>query len=468
MNSMPPADWYPDPNDNRFIRYWNGAEWTADRRPVVTGAGGQTEQRATQDLRVPLFGARAYARQQSQELSDLQVENHRLREQLERTGGLEIAAMRQLRDQLAAQITTEQAHLDELRAEIVNTRDEQMLQEIGIYEYHHPLSNSVHHRAELEDLQRQIKAMARQDGRAIVASTPWIVRDSVTEGRRMVKEYSKLMLRAYNAEADNLVRDLKPYKLPTALKRLDKAASTIDRLGRTMDLCIAPEYHRLRRRELELTATHLEEVAYQKQLEHEERDRQREERKAQQEMARERTRIDREMKRYRGVLAEYELAGKEDSSDAEEVRDKLKELDFRRQRTVYQSMHTAAGYLYVISNIGAFGEDRPMVQIGFTRRYHWQDRIRELSNTAVPFPFDVHVALHSDKAADIEAELHRRLADRRVNRVNQRREFFYATPAEVRAHLEDLTDVRLLEFTELAKAIDYRKSCALERNTTSE
>ncbi|MCC3314740.1 DUF4041 domain-containing protein [Nocardia africana] len=466
MNSTPPADWYSDPEDNRFIRYWNGAEWTADRRPVAATDGGPIEHSAGQGSKVPLFGARAHAKRQSQELADLQAENRKLREQLERTGSLEIAEIQQLRDQLASQIASEQALLDELRQEIIHTRDEQMLQEIGIYEYHHPLSNSVNHRAELEDLHRQIKAMARQDGRAIEASTSWVVRGSVTEGRQMVREYSKLMLRAYNAEADNLVRSLKPYKLPTALKRLDKVAFTIERLGRTMDLRVAPEYHRLRYRELEVTAAHLEEVAYQRQLERDERDRQREERKAQQEMARERARIDREEKQYRHTLAEFERVGKGSTSDADRVRDKLKELESHRQRVDYQATNTSAGHVYVISNIGAFGDG--MVHIGFTRRFDPEERIRDLSNTAVPFPFDVHVMLYDDDAAGIEAELHRRLADRRVNRINERREFFYATPAEVRELLQEVTKGKLLEFTELAEAVDFRQSRAAAQGTSQE
>ncbi|WP_228000728.1 DUF4041 domain-containing protein [Nocardia australiensis] len=467
MNSTPPPNWYTDPENDRLIRYWNGTEWTDDRKPAPPPAQGsvQTEQGAVQASKVPLFGARAHAKRQSHELTEALAENRRLREQLAGLGGLEAAELQRLRDQLATQIADEQALLDDLRTHVVHTRDEQILQEIGIYEYHHPLSDSVVYRDELQHLQGEIKARARRDGGAIEGSKTWTVNGSVTEGRKMIREYSKLMLRAYNAEADNLVRGLKPYKLRTALERLDKIAFTIERLGKTMQLRVAPEYHRLRYRELEVTAAHLEQLAQQKQLERDERDRQREERRAQQEMARERTKIDREEKQYRSTLTEFELAGKGNTSDADEVRDKLKELEDRRQRVDYQATNTAAGYVYVISNIGAFGEDRPMVHIGFTRRFDPEDRVRDLSNTAVPFPFDVHVTLYDDDAAGIESELHRRLADRRVNRINQRREFFYATPAEVREHLREVAKGKLLEYTELAEAVDFRRSRALAQGT---
>jgi hypothetical protein len=109
----------------------------------------------------------------------------------------------------------------------------------------------------------------------------------------MVRDFSKLMLRAYNAEADNLVRGLKPYKLASAVDRLEKVAFTIERLGKTMSIKVSPEYHRLRVRELELTADYQEMLAREKEKEREERERLREERKVQQEIQRERDRLER-------------------------------------------------------------------------------------------------------------------------------------------------------------------------------
>jgi hypothetical protein len=101
----------------------------------------------------------------------------------------------------------------------------------------------------------------------------------------MVNEYSKLVLRAYNAEADNLVRSLKPYKLQTALEPLEKTSTTIARLGRTMNIRISGPYHALRVRELELTADYLEKKAEEKEREAADRARLREERRVQQELA---------------------------------------------------------------------------------------------------------------------------------------------------------------------------------------
>ncbi|MFF0494646.1 DUF4041 domain-containing protein [Nocardia sp. NPDC004068] len=404
-----------------------------------------------------MFGTRAYAKRQSRELADALAEVHRLRTQLASVGGLDIAELQLRREQLTAQVATEQARLDSLRTQIINTQDEQVLQEIGIYQYRHPLSDVVAYRAELDRLQHEIKYAAARDGGAIEASQVWEVNGSAAAGRKMIREYSKLMLRAYNAEADNLVRSLKPYKLNSALERLERLAVTIERLGATMKLRVTPGYHQLRRQELELTADYLEKLARQKEAERDERERLREERKAQQEIEREQRRLEKQHQQYLADLTEFEAAGDTDSTKARDLQSKLASLEQDITALANRAGNLRAGHVYVVSNIGAFGEG--VVQIGMTRRVDPYDRISDLSNSSVPFKYDVHTMFFDVDAAGIEEELHRRLAHKRVNQVNLRREFFRATPAEVREHLEDLTK-GLLEFNELAEAEDYRRSLA--------
>ncbi|MFQ6397582.1 DUF4041 domain-containing protein [Nocardia sp. KC 131] len=465
MTTAPP-NWYPDPEDEGFLRYWSGTDWTGGRKPVsAVDITGLTQQSVAQAPKVPLFGTRAYAKRQSQELADTLTENQRLRAHLASLGGLEATELQRLRDQLAAQITDQQTLLDSLRTQVISTREEQVLQEIGIYEYRHPLSDAVAYRDALKDLQGEIKELARRDGGAIETLKTWVVEGSVTEGRKMIREYSMLMLRAYNAEADNLVRSLKPYKLPSALERLDKIAITIERLGKTMKLHVAPSYHELRRRELEWTANHLEMLAHQKQQERDERDRLREERKAHEELARERAKLEQLQQQDREALAVLEAADKKDTADAEDLRARLEARERVLTTITNQENDIRIGHVYVISNIGAFGEG--VVQIGMTRRHDPSERIRDLSNASVPFKYDIHAIFYADDAAGIEAELHRRLAHKRVNQVNQRREFFKATPAEVREHLQELTG-ELLEFNELAEAVEYRQSLASHRSTSQQ
>ncbi len=125
----------------------------------------------------------------------------------------------------------------------------------------------------------------------------------------MVRDYSKLVLRAYNAEADDLVRALKPYKLESAIERLTKITTVISRLGKTMDIRISDSYHQLRVTELELTADYLEKRAEEKEHERAERERLREERKVQEELARERARLEKEHQHYLNVLGRFAGSG---------------------------------------------------------------------------------------------------------------------------------------------------------------
>ena len=271
----------------------------------------------------------------------------------------------------------------------------------------------------------------------------------------MVRDFSKLMLRAFNAEADNLVRGLKPYKLDSAVERLQKVASTIEKLGKTMQIQISTSYLEVRVRELELTSDFLQKQAEEKEAERVERERLREERKVQQEMERERERLEKERQHYSNALEA--LAKKGDALGAERLREQLRDVERAIEDVDYRAANIRAGYVYVISNIGSFGEQ--MVKVGLTRRLDPTERIRELSDASVPFNFDVHAVFFSKDAVGIESAMHERLNPRRVNTVNRRREFFRATPLEVKAHLAELAG-ELLQFQDMPEALEYRQSVA--------
>jgi hypothetical protein len=352
--------------------------------------------------------------------------------------------------------------LKSVRATIVQTQEEALLQEVGIYRYRHPLTDAVAYRRELESLEAKIKEMAREDGKAVLAATDWTVNGSPVEGRKMVRDISKLMLRAFNAEADNLVRGLKPYKLDRALERMRKVADTIERLGKTMMIRISDNYYAVRARELELTADYLQKQAEEKEATRVEKERLKEERKALQELERERERLDKERRHF--VNALDSMVAKGDLEGAVRLREQLSDVEKAIETVDYRTANVRAGYVYVISNIGSFGES--MVKVGMTRRLDPLDRIRELSDASVPFNFDVHALFFSKDAVGIEAAAHERLAGARVNLVNRRREFFRATPNEVKAHLSELAG-ELLEFHEIADAVEYRQSVNLRGSGAS-
>lgn len=389
----------------------------------------------------------------------LEEENERLRGALASIGVAErdallqeVARLQQERARMVGELSQAQLELDAARREVVETKDQALLQEVGIYEYSHPLDDAAAYKSQLAVLADQIKAMARS-GEAIIGSTSWSVNGSAAQGAKMIKEFSKLMLRAYNNEADAAVRSMRPYALDSAKARLDKTATTISKLGKTMSIYIAVPYHELRLRELELTADYLAKVADEKERDREERARLREEAKARAEYEREQDRLGKELAHYETAMAALQANG--DGAAAAEAAAKVAEIRDALEGVNRRAANARAGYVYVISNVGAFGPN--MVKVGMTRRLEPMDRIKELGDASVPFRFDVHALFFSDDAVGVETAMHQALAVRRVNMVNNHREFFYATPLEVRQLLERIQG-SLLHYAEDPEALEWHQS----------
>jgi len=213
-----------------------------------------SSRKASDSSSIPWFGTRKYARELLIEVKQLREHCDDARRQLERLGVLSVVQLEAERQKLQTQVAEISSYLSaerssakteletlrnkivEAKKQIVETEDTALLQEAGVYNYYHPLSDAVSYQAQLTSIQEQTKEMNRKEGGAILASTTWTVNGSAAQGRAMVRDFSKLMLRAFNAEADTLVRGLKPYKVGAAIERLNKVAETIERLGKTMSI----------------------------------------------------------------------------------------------------------------------------------------------------------------------------------------------------------------------------------------
>lgn len=331
----------------------------------------------------------------------------------------------------------------------------------GLTNYMHPAESSLELSGRLSEVRSQIKEMIRGK-MAIKARDNFIFNNSASQGRKFVADMSKMMLRAYNAEVENCVLTVKAGNGETARNRLERTRDQVERLGSLINLRIDGRYHALRLEELDLSLRYQNAKKSEKEAEREEKARLREERKAQQELAQRRAKLDKEREYYHHVLQSLVEQGRTDEAD--EIRSQLEGLNEEIEKVDFRAANIRAGYVYVISNVGAFG-DR-MVKIGMTRRLDPMDRVRELGDASVPFGFDVHALFFSDDAVTVEADLHRRFADRRVNRVNTRREFFYASPTEVRDVLSEVTG-NLLEFTEEPEAEQYRLSLQMAESEKS-
>ncbi|MFL7038315.1 DUF4041 domain-containing protein [Vibrio lentus] len=199
----------------------------------------------------------------------------------------------------------------------------------------------------------------------------------------------------------------------------------------------------------------------------------REEERAIREMEKARKEAEKEEKMLQKALdkarAELGQASEEQKAEFEaqlaELEGKLQEAEERGQRALSMAQQTRRGHVYVISNVGSFGEE--VFKIGMTRRLEPMDRVKELGDASVPFSFDVHAMIYSDDAPTLEKELHRKFNERSVNKINPRKEFFRTTVAEVKQAVEQ-QGLNEVHWTMKSEAAEYRESIAIEKEQQAE
>lgn len=334
--------------------------------------------------------------------------------------------------------------------ESIELSDERALQDAGIYRYHHPLEHAAAYKDRLAVLSSKVVDLVKSSA-AIEMSNTFTFDNSLAKGRKMTTDLSKLMLRAYNSEVDNSLRSLRAGNALAAKKRVEASRKAIAKLGMMMEMRVSDEYHALRIEEVELTADFLAKKQEEREAAREERARLREEARIAKELAAEREQLDKERSHILNALEALQAGGESDSA----LEEKLAAIDKAITDNDYRIANIRAGYVYVVSNRGAFGEG--VVKIGMTRRLEPIERVTELSGASVPFRFDLHGLFFSENAVTLEAELHRHFSHRRVNHANTRKEFFFATPSEVKEILE-LKIGNLLEFVEHAESTEYLQS----------
>lgn len=451
------------------MRWWDGRQWTSHSQPAQqaspqpappagsNGESGETPKRA----KIGLFGARKAAR-------DLEEENAQLRKVLADTGALELAELRLEASNalselsgLTRAVSDAKRELNQLNQQLLDVRHGINVQEFGLYNFKNPAEDSAQLAGQLSALRLEIRRCIT-DKEATQATSNFTFNNSASQGKRFVNDMSKMLLAAYNAEAENAIKTVKAGGLSTATARLERAAERVAKNGKMIDLRISSRYHSLRIHELQLAAQHLAAVQAAKEAERARREELREAKRAEDELRRERQKLDKEREHYANALDA--LVARGDEAGAQDMRMKLEEIDRAISDVDYRAANVRAGYVYVISNLGSMGEN--VVKIGMTRRLDPMDRIRELSDASVPFNFDVHALFFSEDAYGIEAMLHREFAGQRVNRVNMRREFFYATPGEVLEALRD-HDVAVVEYQTEASAEEFRVSRELTKSETA-
>ena len=283
---------------------------------------------------------------------------------------------------------------------------------------------------------------------ATTSMTDWEWFGSKSDGRKLIEIYNKLMISAFNAEFDMAKDKMRHASYDTAIKKLKASIKALEKLAETVNVMISSEYFLAKEEELKIWHADLV-------RKHEEK----EARKKQKAILREQNKTlgqssdddedeDDEIENQLATCSvelekARELAKQIAGDDLAKLELKIKKIEEEKrvleakfERTTSQAQITRAGYIYVISNIGSFGEG--VCKIGMTRRLEPMDRVVELGDASVPYRFDVHTLAFVDDAPRLEKALHKVFNTKRVNKENHRKEFFYVSPEEVKAAMDNI------------------------------
>jgi hypothetical protein len=400
-------------------------------------------------------------------IADIEAETENQKKSLEQLKTLKQSEVKTVEDNFNKLNSDYQNALEtysKLRKEVSLFENKLDLIEFGVYEPIYEFEKSDEYRVEQDRIIELQKQMISSE-RAAICRTNWTIDGSEAKGKASTKRYIKLTLRAFNGECESLIAKVKWNNVNQMKERIKKSFETINKIGESQTVTIQSEYLDLKIKELTLEY----EFQLKRQKEKEElraaQEELREEEKARREFEQAQKEAEKEEANYEKALEkarkEIGLAtgDKHDKLQAqiEKLEQELKEAHERKERAISMAQQTKRGHVYIISNIGSFGEQ--VYKIGMTRRLEPVDRIKELGDASVPFQFDIHAMIYSEDAPTLENALHKAFATKKVNMLNYRKEFFKVTLDEIEQKAKEIG--LETEFTRLPEAMEYRETLAI-------
>lgn len=350
------------------------------------------------------------------------------------------------------------------KEQIVETNETLLLQEFGLYEPKYDFATSEQYKERLDQI-RQKQKDAIKSGHAASGNINWQVNASNREWNSFRTDLQKLVVRAFNSECDEIISNVKYSNYDASRKRIETSRSAISKLGKKLAIVISEPYFQLKLQELDLAFEYRQMKQREKEEQRELKAQLREEAKLLKEIEEARKKLQKEQNHYQNALDKINQQLETDPDNADltakkaELESALQDTEKAIQDVDYREANKKAGYVYIISNIGAFGEN--VYKIGMTRRLDPQERIDELGDASVPFKFDVHAMIFTDDAPKLENALHHAFENKKVNLVNQRREFFNVTLEEIKEVVKQNFD-KTVEFIDTAEAEQYRVSMKMK------
>lgn len=353
--------------------------------------------------------------------------------------------------------------LDEKRKDIIVVDEVLLLQDFGLYEPKYPFLQLETFKEKIKEIREQQKS-AIKSAETAAKNTTWTVNNSKTLGRKMVSDITRLLIRAFNQECDDLIEHVKFNNFTSTEQRMKKSFDSINKYGGVLGIELTKKYLNLKLEELSLSYEYAIKKQEEKDFLAEKRAQERENQAAKREIEEMKKKVLKEEKHFVQAIEDNRLKFEAtlDESLKKKLEDKIKELEFKlskvqkdKEDVLNREQNTRAGYVYIISNIGSFGED--VYKIGVTRRLEPRDRVRELGDASVPFKFDIHALIFSEDAPALETQLHNTFSEYCLNKVNRRKEFFKVPLSKIEEVVKQ-HHAKEVEFEALAYADEYRQS----------
>lgn len=284
------------------------------------------------------------------------------------------------------------------------------------------------------------------------------------EKKKRQTDNIKQILRCFNAEASSVVSSVTVSNIEKARGTLTKSFEQINSIFATDGISLDKQLLEFRLKEINIIYSYLKK----KELEIEEQKAIKaqmvEEEKVRREIEREKAKLEKEESQFKNEVDKLMKYLSKSSDDVEkqlyidkikELEEKLKLLEKDKENVLQREQNTRAGFVYIISNIGSFGEN--IYKIGMTRRLDPMDRVKELGDASVPFEFDVHAMIFSEDAPSLETILHNTFKNHQVNLVNPRKEFYNVSLDEIEKIVKENYNATVT-FTHIAEAAQYRES----------
>lgn len=338
--------------------------------------------------------------------------------------------------------------------------------EFGIYEPHFDFDTSEKYKESILNVREKQKCLIKAK-KAVLGGDDISWNGSLSQGRSMVEREKKLMLRAFNGECDSFISNVSWNNVIKMKERINKSFQAINKVYEAQGVYIDRRFLELKYEELNLAFEYKDKKNKEKEEQRAIREQMREEEKARKEIESAIAKAQKEEEAYQNAL---EKARKEIQSlvgdnqikmqkKIEELEARIAEAENNKQRAISMAQQTKRGHVYVISNIGSFGEN--VYKIGMTRRLDPMDRVRELGDASVPFSFDVHAIIFSEDAPALETQLHKAFEKNRINKINTKKEFFRVSLSEIESEVHK--NNAEIEFIKTPEARDYRESKFLEK-----